>query len=121
MNTTKSRTTIFQTLQYQNLPSQESLETQNLSGGENSNLSIQQCDSNTRSDAVNIETTPNFVTQSDTIERNARANADDRNSVSSQSLGGSEKYTWPLLLICIVDKSLWKTCQVSFRLFIYVI
>ena len=65
-------------------PSQESMETQNLPGGENPNLSIQQCGSNTQSDAVNNENTMNSVTQSDTIERNARDNADDRNSVSSQ-------------------------------------
>ena len=65
-------------------PSQESMETQNLPGGENSNLSIQQCGSNTRSDAVNNENTTSSVTQSDTTERNARDNADDRNSVSSQ-------------------------------------
>ena len=37
------------------------------------------------------------------------------------SLGGSEKYTLPILLICIVDKSLCEACPVSFRVFIFVI
>ena len=37
------------------------------------------------------------------------------------TLGGSEKYTWPILLICIVDKSLCEACPVSFRVFIFVI
>ena len=41
--------------------------------------------------------------------------------LASYTLGGSEKYTWPILLICIVDKSLCEACLVSFRLFIFVI
>ena len=39
----------------------------------------------------------------------------------SSTLGGSEKYTWPILLICIVDKSLCEACPVSFKVFILVI
>ena len=39
----------------------------------------------------------------------------------TSSLGGSEKYTRPILLICIVDKSLFEACPVSFRVFIFVI
>ena len=30
-------------------------------------------------------------------------------------LGGSEKYMWPILLICIVDKSLCEACPLSFK------
>ena len=36
----------------------------------------------------------------------------------STTLGGSEKHTWPILLICIVDKSLCEACLVSLE-FIY--
>ena len=45
-------------------------------------------------------------------------------STSELTLGGSEKYklyTWPVLLICIVDKSLCEACLVSFRVFIFVL
>ena len=59
-------------------PSQESMETQNLSDGESPNISIQ-CESNTQFDLVN-----NDISAESNGLPISRDNADDRNSVSSQ-------------------------------------